>query len=558
MDMKGNFQDINMAAEKLSGYSKREVIGKNFQELGLIILKQIPGALKMLAESALGRATGPEELTLIRKNGTRAEIEIKSYPFTIDNKKLGVGIARDITKYKQTAEKLKWELAVNKALAELSNALIASEYSVEDISMIVLNYAKSLTGSKHGIVSTIDPDTGDNISHILTRMMKKCRLSGDNKRDVFPKSPDGLYPGLRGHSLNTLRAFYTNSPETHKSFKGIPKRHIAVKNFLSAPAVLNSELVGWIALANSENGYTDIHLEAVKRLASLFSMAVQRRRTEEMILQTRQDWENTFNMITDMITVHDKDFNIIRANKAAEKILNLPLLEATGTKCFKYYHGTDAPPEKCPSCQCLKTEKPAVFEMFEPYLHMFIEIRAIPQFDGNNHITGLIHVVRDITKRKETEYSLIQSRKELSIQAAELMEANAALKVLLKQRENDKVELEENISANFKTLVVPYMEKLKNANLKPESSEYISILESNLNKIISAFSQKLSSKYFGFTPKEIQVANLLKEGWQSKDIAEMFNLSFETVNCHRQNIRKKLGIQNKKTNLRSYLLSLSE
>jgi PAS domain S-box-containing protein len=476
----------------------------------------------------------------------------------LKNKKLGVGVARDITEHKQTAEKLKWELALNKALAELSNALIASENSVEDISLIVLNYARSLTGSKHGAVSTNGTDTGDNISRILTRMLKKCCVSGDNKGNVFPESPDGFYQGLWGHSLNTLKAFYTNFPETHKSFKEVPKKHFTVKNFLFVPAALNSELVGWIVLANSKNGYTDIHLKAVKRLASLFSLAVQRRRTEEAILQSRQDWENTFNTITDMITVHDRDFNIIRANMAAEKILGLTLSETNKVKCFKYYHGTDKPPESCPSCHCLKTGNPAVFESFEPHLDMYLETRAIPQLDGNNKLSGLVHVVRDITKRKMTEFSLIKSKKELSIQAAELLEANAALKVLLRQRENDKAELEGRIMANCKTLVMPYIERLKKAKLKPENSKYINILESNLHEIMSAFSQKLSSKYFGFTPKEIQVANLIREGRQSKDIAGMLNLSFETVNCHRQNIRKKLGIQHKKTNLRSYLLLLSD
>jgi DNA-binding CsgD family transcriptional regulator len=189
---------------------------------------------------------------------------------------------------------------------------------------------------------------------------------------------------------------------------------------------------------------------------------------------------------------------------------------------------------------------------------MFIEIRVIPQFDSNNNITGLIHVVRDITERKKAEKELVKSRKDLSIQAENLAESNTALKVLLKQRENDKAELEEKILANLKILVIPYMEKLKNAHTESECLDYINIMDSNLKEIISPFSLKLSSHYIGLTPKEIQVANLIKEGRQSKEIAQILNLSFETINCYRQNIRKKLGIRNKNINLRSYLLSLAE
>lgn len=134
----------------------------------------------------------------------------------------------------------------------------------------------------------------------------------------------------------------------------------------------------------------------------------KRKNMEEQILLAKHDWEDTFNTITDMITVHDKDYNIIRANKAAEKILGLPFLDATEAKCFRYYHGTTAPPEGCPSCQCLKTGQSATFEIFEPHLNSFIEIRAIPRFNRNNELEGLIHIVRDITKRKKNEEKLNQ------------------------------------------------------------------------------------------------------------------------------------------------------
>jgi PAS domain S-box-containing protein/putative nucleotidyltransferase with HDIG domain len=128
-----------------------------------------------------------------------------------------------------------------------------------------------------------------------------------------------------------------------------------------------------------------------------------RKLMEAQIYHAKQDWEETFDTITDMITIHDKDFNIIRSNKAAEKILGLPFLEVKRAKCFNYYHGTDSPPEGCPSCQCLKTGMSAAFEIFEPHLNMFIEIRAIPRFDSSGNIAGLIHVVRDITDKKEHE-----------------------------------------------------------------------------------------------------------------------------------------------------------
>ncbi|MBI5633786.1 MAG: PAS domain S-box protein [Nitrospirae bacterium] len=142
----------------------------------------------------------------------------------------------------------------------------------------------------------------------------------------------------------------------------------------------------------------------VKSMQCLLHDVTERKRLEEELFRSQQDWEYTFNSITDMVTVHDKDFNIILANKAAEKILGLPLLEKLNDrKCFSYYHGTDHAPEGCPSCGCLQSGESASFEVFEPHLNMFIEIRAIPRFDSSRNLIGLIHVVRDITERKKAE-----------------------------------------------------------------------------------------------------------------------------------------------------------
>jgi PAS domain S-box-containing protein len=143
------------------------------------------------------------------------------------------------------------------------------------------------------------------------------------------------------------------------------------------------------------------------RVISVVETAIditEQKQTEKRLREAKKDWEETFDRITDMITIHDKDFNIIRTNRSAEEILKLPELEVNKViKCFKYYHGTDCPPQGCPSCECLKTGKPAVFELFEPHLNRHIEIRAMPRFDEKEQIIGLIHIVRDITERKKTE-----------------------------------------------------------------------------------------------------------------------------------------------------------
>jgi len=165
-------------------------------------------------------------------------------------------------------------------------------------------------------------------------------------------------------------------------------------------------------------------------------------------------------------------------------------------------------------------------------------------------------LVRDITPRKQAKRKLKKREQELEEKSNNLEEVNTALRVLLKKREEDKARLEEKVLLNMRELASPYLEKLKKTALDARQTSFLEILESNLNDVISPFTHRLASTYLNLTPTEIQVANLIKQGKTSKEIAELWNLSSRTVEFHRDNIRKKLQLKNKKTNLRSYLLSL--
>jgi PAS domain S-box-containing protein len=139
-----------------------------------------------------------------------------------------------------------------------------------------------------------------------------------------------------------------------------------------------------------------------------------RRKMKELVFQSQQDWEDTFDTLPDMITIHDRDYNIIQANKSAKDNLQLPLLSPESiNKCYKYYHGTEKAPEGCPSCKCYDTAQPATFELFEKSLNKFIEIRSIPRLNKESEVIGLIHIVRDISKRKKILIILVD--KDMSI-----------------------------------------------------------------------------------------------------------------------------------------------
>ncbi len=221
--------------------------------------------------------------------------------------------------------------------------------------------------------------------------------------------------------------------------------------------------------------------------------------------------------------------------------------------------------------------------------YLALDVHKAPLIDDNNNVVGTVGCGRDVTREKENEKLLAKYRKDLETlvekrtselmianqklkedekklkesksaledQTKNLQEANAALKVLLKHREEDKEILGKKVVENVNKLIMPYLEKIKNSQLSNRQATYFDIIESNLNDIISPFLNRLSTRFANFTPTEIRVAGMVREGKTTKEIADVMSSSTGAINFHRNNIRRKLGLQQSGTNLRSYLMSLS-
>lgn len=129
---------------------------------------------------------------------------------------------------------------------------------------------------------------------------------------------------------------------------------------------------------------------------------------KEVIAQAKKDWEEIFASINDIVTVHDADFNILYANKAAESAFGRKIQDIIGRKCFQLFHEGTCPVEGCPGCMSAKTGQASTIEMFEPSLKAYVEISAFPRFDESNKIIGVIHVVRDTTLRKLQEERIMK------------------------------------------------------------------------------------------------------------------------------------------------------
>ena len=301
--------------------------------------------------------------------------------------------------------------------------------------------------------------------------------------------------------------------------------------------------------------------EALKqRIKELETEGVKRKHAEEALRESQGKLNAMLQSIGDHISMMDKDLNIIWTNKIAkEKFGN----EIIGKKCYEVYHQRKEPCEPYP-CITLKAFQDERVHKHETQVIdrdgktiSFNCTASVALRDKKGNPTAVIEISRNITGRKQAELALIERGKELEYKTHELEEVNAALKVLLKYRDENIKDMEEKIVANVKNIIFPYVEKLNNSQLNNRQMVYLSIIKSNLEDIITPFLHQLSSRYSDLTPSEIQVAGLVKDGRTTKDIADLLNSSTSAIEFHRNNLRKKLGLRNTKTNLRSFLLSLA-
>ena len=213
----------------------------------------------------------------------------------------------------------------------------------------------------------------------------------------------------------------------------------------------------------------------------------------------------------------------------------------------------------------MKTKKPLRYT--EENHGRYFDCHLFPILDEAGKVKSFTVFVRDITERQQNHKALQNIRQELEQRVRErtgeleekaekLEEVNTALKVLLKRLDEDKKAVEEKVLFNMRQLVEPNLAKLKSGRLTERQKNLLDILESNLKEIVSPFARRLSNSFLKLTPTEIQVANFIRQGKTTKEIAGMLNLSAKTVEFHRDNIRTKMGIKNKKINLRTHLLSI--
>ncbi len=485
------------------------------------------------------------------------------------------------------------------ALHETSLGLI-DNLDKEELLEHILDQATSLTGTEHGFIYLREPD-----AESMQMLVGKGFFKGQLGRKV------AIGEGFGGQVWQHDEPLLV---ENYQSWPGrIPDESLdKLRSIMGIPMKSKTRILGVIGLAHIDGhrSFTREDVMVLERFAALALLALEkaglytevrrelseRQRTEAELRNSEARYRALLEASPDPIVVYDMQGKATYANPAFEQTFNMSRHEVLGKQIdfvpeenwpetkeaiekmlagqnirlfetkrltkdgrvldvqisSRLYLGLDGKPAGNivilrDISECKKAEKE--LQTYRDRLEKLVEERTA-EFEKANQ-----ELKKQIEERKRAESALRKHQKELQTQSHHLEEVNTALRVLLKQREEDQQALMETMRRNIQELVSPYLEKALQGRLDPRQKSLLEIMETNLQNIVSNFINSLTEHCGSLTPMEIRVADMIKAGKTNSEISKLLLISQNTVLFHRYNIRTKLNIKNKKINLRSHLLA---
>ncbi|MFH0918719.1 MAG: PAS domain S-box protein [Fibrobacterota bacterium] len=392
VDDTGRYIESNTAASRITGYSKQEIEQMSID--GLLAEESLKDGWahhKKIIDT--GAATS--DLWHKHKDGSKRCLTVDAVKLS---EKRVLGFCKDITERKRAENRL---ILLNTTLVSLGMD------HTENINRMTA-LCGQLLGGAYALYNRLDQNLLCSLGQWQT---PPDYLSED--------APDGhlCYDIIQNPTGQPV--FIGNLPGTSYAKSDPNVRKYGLKAYLGHVVRCGDKAVGALCVVfQTDYPPTENDKQILGILAAALGVEESRNESAQALIQSNNEWEETFDIINEAITIHDTRFNIIRSNKASERMLNKNTKEILSLKCFASYHGTTCSPQGCPSCECLKTGKPSMTEIFEPYLNKFLEIKALPRFNKKKELVGLVHVVSDMTRHKHEEAEkatlsaqLIQSHK---------------------------------------------------------------------------------------------------------------------------------------------------
>ncbi|HOD74902.1 MAG TPA: PAS domain S-box protein [Syntrophorhabdaceae bacterium] len=536
-DPEGNFLEVNRKAEDLLGYGKEELLRMKVTDIHP--REELDRVVLHFSGAVAGRIDSLHDTRLLRKDGTVVPADITGCFVEYEGKRLAQGIFRNIAERKEMEETLRKSEEQLRVLSEnLADGMVYQINSGADGRQRVFTYVSPAVERFHGV-----------------------------KVEDAMMDPSLIYDQVGAEYRTALKESETRACATMSRFEidvpmRLPSGDVRWRRLISFPHLHSDGSVMWdgIELDVTERRKMEEELAAhrdhlgklVEERTARISEEVARRKEKEeqylSLVESIKEW--VWEMNADLVHTY--------VSPRIREILGYEPEEFIGRAPFDFM-APGEPERIAPLAKKILSGKEQFTSLGTAALHkngqvVYLEASGRPFFDDKGTFLGYRGSCHDITDQKKTMDALRERERELTAKSEALEEVNAALKVLLRQREEDREELEARLVSNIREMVLPYIHKMRKDKLDLRHRTFLDIVAANLNEIMSPFPTTI--KQLNFTPREIEVASLIKEGRTTKEIAEFLGIATSAVDSHRNNIRTKLGLNNKKINLRSHLLSL--
>jgi len=512
IDLKGKYTFANKTAARVTGYSLDELLGMNMCELIAPEYQQsIFGRLKKrIAGEPLEQ---PFDFEIVHKDGHRITVELTTTPIYVDDGKLvGVqGIARDITEQKRAEEALRFQSEITINMSEGVYLIRAEDgiivYANPKFEEIFGYDPGEIVGKHVSIVNApTEKDPKETAKEIISILNKTGVWRGEIKNIKKDGTPFWCYANV--------------STFDHPDYGKV-----------------------WVT----------VHIDITERkLAEEASKGV-----EEVLRESEERFRNLTETTSDWIWEVDEQGIYTYASPKVKELLGYEPEELIGKTPFDLMSSEEA--KRVASEFGVIIESRKSFSLLEnTNLHkdgrpIVLETSGVPIFDVEGNFRGYRGIDRDITERKKVEMVLAESESKLREQKSALEQKNIALREMIEQITIEREKVQDDIVTNVHMVLFPI---LKNLRTEKASLKYVDLLQHHLERLTSSYGSKIIKKGFKLTSREIEVCNLVKAGLMSKDISDFLNISTQTVEKHRENIRYKLGISNKSINLVFFLHKL--
>jgi PAS domain S-box-containing protein len=440
-DLNGIVTSWNSGAEKMYGFTKEEAVGR--------FLPFVPGFLMEAEKENIERISNGEilkdfETVRQKKDGAILDASLTLSPIKDAEGRIvgAICISRDISEKRRIEKELvrrnqelsrlffissamRGTLGLDRLLRMILTAVTMSDgLGFNRAILFLVDENKGLLKGAMGV----GPASHEEAFQIWNRLSLERKTLSDIMRDIEtgPLRKDSFLDKL---SLNieiplSEETIITKTVKERRSFnihdvKGEPfsdfvlTQQLGTQAYAVAPLIARDKVIGVIWVDNHFNRRPII--EEDMRFLSAFSnhvsSVVESARLFEQVVLAEQELKNLFDSISDMVFSATKDYVVTKINKAVSEKLGKPPEEIIGKKCYEVFHGRNEPRRKCPHHKTVKTLKPYVGELDEPYLGGTFLTSSSPIFDSSGEFIGTVHIARDITEIKKLQQQLVMAQR---------------------------------------------------------------------------------------------------------------------------------------------------